>query len=38
MGSALITLHDTGLPHRFPLATEQRLLSLLYSRAKGHQL
>jgi hypothetical protein len=38
IGSAVITLNDTGDPRPFPAATERRLLSLLYSRAEAHKL
>jgi hypothetical protein len=38
VGPAVITLHVTGSTHPFPAATEQRLLSLLYGRAKAHAL
>ncbi len=34
VGQAVITLHATGSTQPFPAATEQRLLSLLYRRAK----
>jgi hypothetical protein len=36
--STVITLNATGDPHPIPPATERRLLSLLYSRAKTHAL
>ena len=36
--SALITLHATGVSHRFPTATERRLLFRLHSRAEAHTL
>jgi hypothetical protein len=38
MGPAVITLDATGSPHPFPGATERRLISLLYRRAKSHKL
>jgi hypothetical protein len=38
VGPAEIVLHATGVPRPFPSAVEQRLLSLLYERAKAHAL
>ena len=38
VGATLVLLHDTGMLGMFPPATERRLLSLLYSRAKAHKL
>ena len=38
VGPAVIVLSDTSSPRPFPAATERRLLSLLYSRAKAHKL
>jgi hypothetical protein len=38
VGPAVITLVDVGNPRPFPTATEQRLVSLLYRRAKAHNL
>jgi hypothetical protein len=38
VGPAEIVLHTFGSPRPFPAATERHLLSLLYSRAKAHQL
>ncbi len=37
-GDAVITLNATSEVHPFPAATEQHLLSLLYSRAEAHKL
>jgi len=38
VGRVLVDLLALGTPHVFPLATERRLLSLLYSRANAHKL
>ena len=38
VGPAVVMLNATGDPHPFPVTTEHRLLSLLYSRAKAHKL
>lgn len=38
VGPAEIVLHTIGVPRPFPSAAEQRLLSLLYDRAKAHAL
>jgi hypothetical protein len=38
VGPAVITLVDVGNPRPFPTAIEQRLLLLLYRRAKTHKL
>lgn len=35
IGSAVVTLSDTGTPRPFPARTERRLLSLLYRRAEA---
>ncbi|TMK98933.1 MAG: hypothetical protein E6G34_05355 [Actinobacteria bacterium] len=38
VGRLLVDILAEGSPHPFPAATERRLLSLLYSRAKAHKL
>jgi hypothetical protein len=38
VGRLIVALSASGSPRPFPLATEQRLLSLLYSRAEAHKL
>jgi hypothetical protein len=38
MGRALVVLNAKSTPGPFPTTIEQRLLSLLYSRAKAHRL
>lgn len=38
IGPAEIVLHTTGIARAFPSAVEQRLLALLYDRAKAHAI
>ncbi|HXN36514.1 MAG TPA: hypothetical protein VN892_00590 [Solirubrobacteraceae bacterium] len=38
LGPTEVLLSTTGVPHPFPQATEQRLFTLLYNRAKAHKL
>jgi hypothetical protein len=38
VGRVLVGLLAMGSPHPFPLASEHRLLSLLYSRAEAHKI